>query len=159
MPDLIAVDELGAFLIAEGIAQGPNATPSPVPSVWLQPRQGAPEPRDGEESTITLVDAQLSSPGVLEPWIEEAFLEVIVRSRSLAAGRLIHRAIRGRLAPEDQPGGRKLWMMGALLVEYSTLWRGEQPLPSPNNGRTYDRVQSFRLAARTKSLRGEPYAP
>jgi hypothetical protein len=57
-------------------------------------------------------------------------------------------------------------MMGSLLVEYSTPWRGEQPLPiargqdaGESNLVTFDRVASYRFGCRRKSLAGTPYVP
>lgn len=156
MPDLIVVDEFRAWLIQLGIGQDNAAPPSStVPSVWLMPRDGGiPAPRRGEEMTITVVDAMLGSPSNLEPWLEETFVEVTTRARTANAGRLVHRAIRGRVAPEHQPGGGRNWRMAGIdPVEFSTIWRAEQELPPTDN--TYLRRSSYRLAVRGKILRGE----
>jgi hypothetical protein len=169
MADLLVAKELHSYLIAQGVAQHPDTTPSlTVPSVWLQPRDGAPLPRDNngtvlENATITLKDPMLTSPSSLEEWIEEAFIDVIVRARQSSMAQLIHRQIRGLIVPFDASGGRKQWMMHDLLVEYSDQWRMEQELPqlrgvaATDAHVTYDRVASYRFACRRKVLAGLPY--
>jgi hypothetical protein len=165
VPELLVIDELRAYLIAQGVCQTNDAAvaaPSAViPSIWVKPMTpGAPEPRlpeGGEVATITLADTLLKSPGDLEPWMEEAFIEVIVRSWSPSAGELIQRQIRGLIVPDGAVGGRKMWTLNTLLVEYSTLWRGDQSLGATDL--SYGRTQSFRFGARRKSLSGLPYVP
>jgi hypothetical protein len=162
MPDYHVIEELQDFLVAQGVAQLPSTAVSlTVPSVWTPPRDGAPLPRTGENVTITLVDTMLRSPSGLEPWLEETFVDVIVRARTAAPGKLVQRTIKNLIVPYDSSlGGRKQWTMGDLLVEYSTEWRGDQPLPMPQNVTsqdphiTYDRVQSFRFGVRRKRLAG-----
>lgn len=153
---LIVVDEFVAWLIELGIGQPLDRPPSrTIPSVWLMPRDGGiPAPRRGETMTITVVDTQLGSPSNLEPWLEETFIEVTTRAVTANAGRLVHRAIRGRIAPEHQPGGgRNYPMAGIDPVEYSTIWRNEQELPPVDQH--YLRRSSYRLAVRGRVLRGE----
>lgn len=161
MAELLVIDELRAYLIAQGIAQDNNAPPSAViPSIWVKPMEGEPEPRlpdGGEVAAITLVDTLLRSPSDLEQFMEEAFVEVVVRSWSPSAGELIQRQIRGLIVPGDASGGRKMWMMNNLLVEYSTMWRGDQSLGATSL--SYARTQSFRFGCRRKSLSGFPYVP
>jgi hypothetical protein len=165
MADLLVLDELLAYLVAQGVAQRPSETPSvDLPSIWKQPRDGAPEPRKSastaelaEAATITLVAAQTGPP--LERGdeaIEEALVDVVVRARSNQTAQLIHRQIRGLLHPVDAPYARRLWTMGDLLVESSRIWRGEQPVDS---GEFYTRTQSFVIAARRKALAGTPLTP
>lgn len=153
MPELLAVDELGAYLVAQGVAQDRNDPLSATaPSLWIRPRQAAPEPRDldpengdteDEGATVTLSTTRVGMPSPMESWLEETLVDVIVRARSVKRAEMLHRTIRGLLTPGDQPGGKKAWDMGALHVQHSLLWRPEQELPTTNNGLTYDRVQSF----------------
>lgn len=151
MAELYVLDELRAFLIAQGIAQPQDTAPSTVlPSLWLNPRDGVPIPRAGENVTITLIDTNTTGPPEMEAWIEETFVDIIVRSRKVPAGRLVQRQIRGLLSPIGDLYGRKHWTMGSLLVEYSTLWRGDQPLAADAD--TYTRVQSFRFGVRRSVL-------
>jgi hypothetical protein len=160
VPDMLVIDELRAYLLAQGLCQDQNAAPSAVlPSIHRAPRKGAPEPRvdKGELATITLADTLLTAPSDLAPWMEEAFIEVIVRSKAAAAGELLQRTIRGLLVPDNAIGGRKLWTMNNLLVEYTTLWRGDQSLGASEV--SYARTQSFRFGCRRKSLAGLPYVP
>lgn len=160
MADLAVVEELQTYLVAQGVAQLPATAASlTVPSIWLAPRDGAPAPRSDkttgdpvENATITIVDTFLSPAAQLEAWIEEAFVDVIVIARQNPMARLIHRTIRGLIHPIEAHGGRMNWMMGALLVEYSTIWRGDQPLYQDKD--TYSRVASYRFGARRKMLAG-----
>lgn len=161
MPDYIATEQLLTYLVAQGVGQRWTTAPSlTVPLVTLLPRDGAPLPRDGENVTVTLVDTNLRGPPGLEAWIEEAFIDVIVRSRQPSAGKLVQRQIKGLLHPYDSNGGRKQWMMGALLVESSREWRGDQPLPQrqaigeSDPHVTYDRIASYVIGARRKILAG-----
>jgi hypothetical protein len=155
---LIVVEQLHAFLIAEGVGQAPGATPSTSkPSLWLQPRQGAAMPRtqDGEwleTQTITLNDTNLTGPPNLEPWLKDAFIDVTVRAKNAAEAKLTHRVIENLLAPVGKLSGRADWTMGALRVLYSRVWRGEQPLPPVDNGLTYDRVASYRFRCARSDL-------
>jgi hypothetical protein len=171
MADLYVLEELRDYLVGQGVGQVPAASSSVVlPSIWLDPRDGAPEPRDGENITITLRDTMLAAAGELEAWIEEAFIDVIVRSRTAAPGKLVQRSIRNLIHPITAHGGRFNWTMNNLLVEYSTMWRADQKLSPPNDTAsasggtvyehpTFDRVQSFRFGARRKALAGLPTVP
>jgi hypothetical protein len=159
--DLIVIEELQAYLVAQGVGQLPGAAPSlTLASVWMAPRDGAPLPRDGENATVTLTDTMLRSPSDLEAWMSETFVDVVVRSRQPSPGKLIQRAILGLIVPFGAHGGRKQWMMGNLLVEGSTEWRGDQVLPQMRSiaqtdaHLTYDRVASYRFSCRRKVLAG-----
>lgn len=159
MPDYHLVEELQTYLIAQGVGQLPSATASTsVPSIWLQPRDGAPEPRRSgagawlENATITITDTMLAAPHDVEAWVEESFVDIVVRSRQAAPGKLIHRTIRGLLHPTGSHGGRKHWTMGAVTVEYSTIWTSEQPLGSDEF--TYWRKAGYRFGVRRKILAG-----
>ena len=166
MADLFVIEELRAYLIAQGIAQAQSAAPSlTVPSIWLQPRDGAPLPRKAadtyvEAATITLTDITTGQPSVLEEWVTQTFVDVVVRARTAQPGKLIHRRIEELLVPYDGSQGRRQWMMNNLLVESSTLFRGDQPLPqlrrvAENDPHaTFDRVASYRFVARRKILAG-----
>lgn len=165
MPDLLVLDELLAYLVAQGVAQRPSDPASlDLPSVWRQPRDGAPEPRKNastgelaEHATITLVAAQAGPPTERgDEAIEEALVDVVVRARDNQTAQLLQRQIRALLHPPDAPYARRLWGMGALLVESSRIWRGDQPVDS---GEFYTRTQSFVIAARRKALAGTPLTP
>lgn len=170
MADLHVIEELQTYLIGQGIGQFASATPSlTVPSIWLQPRDGAPLPRGNkttgvvlEHVTIALIDTQIAAPHELEAYLDETYVDIIVRSHQPPDGKLIHRRVRDLLVPIGSFMGRKLWMMNNLLVESSTIWRPEQPLPWPPDGRnidTYDRVAAYRFVSRRKALAGLPYVP
>lgn len=159
MPDYHVTEELRAYLVAQGVVQAQSAAPSTVlPSVWIDPRDGARLPREGEDITVTLRDTLLAAPDPLQAWIEVAYIDVIVRARREPAGKMVHRQIRNLLHPVSAHGGRFQWTMGSLLVAYSTLWRGEQKLPVVGDAVTFDRVCSYQIACRRQSLAGQPYA-
>lgn len=162
MADLSVIDELRDYLIEEGVGHAQDASPSlTVPSVWIMPLDGVPLPRTGENQTVTLRDTRLQGASTVEAWIEETFIDVIVRSRSEPEGQFLHRAIRGLLISQSDAGGMKrMWTMGAINpVEYSGEWRGEQPLPAvaERDITTYDRVASYRFGVRRKILAGLSY--
>lgn len=162
MGDLSVVDELRDYLIAQAVVQAQDAASSlTIPSVWISPLDGIPLPRTGENQTVTLRDTRLQAAATVEAWIEETFVDVIVRSRSEPEGMFLHRAIRGLLIDQsDAAGMKRMWAMGAIdPVEYSGEWRGEQPLPAAadRDVTTYDRVASYRLGVRRKVLAGLTY--
>jgi hypothetical protein len=161
MADLVVVEELQVFLVAQAIGQLPSAAPSlSLPSVWTLPRDGAPLPRDGENATITLRDPIIRLASEMEAWVEEAFVDVIVRARQARVGKLLQRRMLELIVPYTAPGGHYQWMMGALLVEQSVVWRGDQEMPQRQRvtegdpHATYDRVASYRFRCRRKILAG-----
>lgn len=156
MADLLVLDEMRAYLVAAGVVQSNNLAPSLVlPSIWLQPRDGAPEPRTGENVTVTLVDARQSSPPGYRfgEFLTETFVDVIVRARKAPQALLAQRTIHVAMHPLTVNGPRHGWLMGNLDVEYSTRWRGDQPHPMTDDD-TYARTQSYLIAARRKALAG-----
>jgi hypothetical protein len=172
MPVLDVLQEMQAYLIAQGIGVAPF-TPAPAAgvetvSIWLDPRDGAPLPRNivqvagvlKGEIIVSLTDTTRRSPSALEPWMSETFIDVTVRSPQQFPGMLVQRSIRDLLMPNDAVGGRWQWMMGALLVENSIEWRGDQPLPhrqalgAADPHLTYDRSAGYRISCRRKVLAG-----
>ncbi len=161
MADLIVTEELLAYLVAQGVAQRASAAPSTtLPLIVLAPRDGAPLPRTGENDTITLIEWMPGPTSELAAYVEETFVDVMVRSRQNRACKLIHRRIRELLVPYGAYGGRKGWDMGSLHVESSTIWSGDQPLTQrqlrteADPHRTYDRHARFRFEVRRKLLAG-----
>lgn len=168
MADLDLITELKTYLITQGIgvARPPASGPAiAVPSIWTYPRDGAPQPRqlaDGsslENITVTLRDTLLAAPrgDGLDAYVEESFIDIIVRSRKPTAGKMVHRQIRGLLHPTGSLGGRKGWTMNDLLVERSAIWRGEQDAGATDID--YTRIASYVFQARRKALAGLPYTP
>jgi hypothetical protein len=159
VPGLIVVEQLQAYLVTQGIGQLPSVDPSTtLPSVWLMPRQGAAMPRTNggewlETQTITLHDPNLTGPPGVEAWLEDTFVDIIVRSRNAGEGKLLHRTIAGLLHPVGvAPVGKRNWTMGGLHLLYSSIWRREQALPTVENGLTYDRVASYRFRCARSDL-------
>lgn len=162
MPDLIVVDELFAHLVAAGVAQPPDAPKSMTkPSLWTNPRDGAPLPRRNDatwlETATVTIGAAIATPDPHAAWIVETFVPIIVRARTDAQAQLIHRQIRGLVVDPNSPGGlRRMWQMGDLLLEHSTFWRTEQQTAVGDG--VYTREAAYRFAARGKALAGQPYA-
>jgi hypothetical protein len=158
MAELLLVEQLRDYLVTQAVATMPADADPARPSIWLQPKDGAPEPRQGKEAaTVTLVDSQLGGHGELEAWLEEAFIDVIIVAPLAATCKLLHRGIRNLIHPIGSHGGRSQWMMGLLLVEYSTVWRAEQPLGQTDS--FYARTASYRFCCRRKALAGTPDLP
>lgn len=158
MSNLIVVEQLRDFLIAQGAGQSNSDEPSPtVPSLWLMPRSGPAMPRRSEAEwfetqTITLNDMNLVGPPGAEAWIEDTFVDVIVRAKNAGEAKLTHRTIAGLLHPIGKLSGRADWTMGELHVLYSQIWRREKPLPTVEGGLTYDRVASYRIGVARSEL-------
>ncbi|HZP14707.1 MAG TPA: hypothetical protein VFA96_02705 [Nocardioides sp.] len=160
--DLFVNQELQAHLIALGLAQHPDDPPSTtLPSVWLMPYDGAPQPRPdrlggfAENATITISEMDFAAPNQPAD-LEEAYVDILIRARNEAMAKLLHRQIRGVIIdPRDTAGMRRMWTMGALLVEYSTTWRVEQTVAADNV--STDRTCSYRFGCRRKILAGTTY--
>ena len=162
------VEELQTYLISQGVGQLPSATPSAtVPSIWIQPRDGARlpgKPRGSfdastakvETSTIPLIDVQTGSPMMsgLEAYIDETYIDIIVRSKTAVPCKQIHRQIRDLLHPSGELYAKQDWQMNNISVEYSSIWRPEQPLNFATDAevQTYDRVAGYRIGARRANL-------
>jgi hypothetical protein len=160
MPELLVVEELQDYLVAQGVGTLPTAKGSEsttVPSIWLNPRDGAAAPRVEGEIMVSLVDTQLGSVAGLEAWLEEAFIDVTVATKHAARAKMVHRQIRNLIHPIEAHGGRTNWMMSDLLVELSTVWRPEQPLTMTDA--FYARIASYRFQCRRKALAGTPDLP
>ncbi len=170
MADLFVIPELQTYLVAEDIGQLPSAAPSlTVPAIWKAPRDGAPLPRNiGKDSsgrwqgetTITLRKGIGRDPSPMEPWIEEQFVDIIVRSPQPETAESVQRAIKLLLVPWDAVSGHYNWQMGGILVECCKQWRGDQPLPQrqaigeSDAHQTYDRIASYVFRVRRKVLAG-----
>lgn len=151
MADLFVIQELQDELVTEGIGQLPATSPTTVrASVWLQPRDGAPEPRSGENVTITLIPVSAVPPDPFEGFLERQVIDVVVRARKREQGETVHRRVREIL------NDRREWTMGALRVEWSSLVAGMGPVTSDET--SYTTRETYEIAARAKSLLGLPYA-
>lgn len=162
---MIVVEELQAYLVAQGIGRMPQSAeeltePVATPSIYLLPRQEAPAPiqKDDDEwletVTVTLDDTNLQGPPGVETWLEDAFIAVTTRAKNAAEGKLVQRAIKNLLHPAatSRPVGRCNWTMNTLTVQFSAVWRGDQRLPLVDNGKTYDRVAYYRFRCARSDL-------
>lgn len=161
MPELLVAEQLSDYLIAQGLVAAVESAPTmALPSVWINPRDdGAPQPRAGEATTVTLVTVSTGrAPNA--PWCQLDVVDVVIRATDERAGQLLGRQVADLLAPLDQLGGRKQWTMGDLLVERSDVFRPAQPIRlSQGTGRTYDTAQAFQFFCRRKALAGTPLVP
>lgn len=165
MPELVLIEELGDYLVAQGVARAGNGPVGALPPVWLAPIDGVPQP-DGDDTAAVTLSPNTVIPGEwLEGFLEERAIDVYVRADDSRIGELLQRQVR-RLLDE-----RKEIFVGALRLEWSKHFSGPHPIrlaagssdvagdSSAPASRTYDTVQTFRMAARVKSLAGQPYAP
>lgn len=151
MADLFLVEQLRAYLVAQGIVRNAETT-GPLPPCWMNPRDGAREPTGSDLAAVTLIQTlAIPQPGEVQRFLEEPIVDVVVRATSDPRAQLLHRQIRGVLADRD------LFTMGSLLVERCLVWRMDQP--TGQNDKTYSRTGSFRFLVRVKALAGLPYAP
>lgn len=154
MPDLLVGEELQSYLVTAGI--GHSFTDAPSTSynrVALYPRDGAPQPVKGSEhAVITVRPSMIGVPSDLEAWVEESYMDIIVRADNNGRAQAVQTDIRDLLHPIDSHGGRKQWQMAGLLVECSRVWRPDQPIGSDSI--SYDREQSFAFYVRRKVLAG-----
>lgn len=165
--ELIVVNELQDYLVAQAVAQMPATAPSTTrPAVYANPLDGAALPRQtagdaaAESAAITLRSVSRPAPDVNEEAWEEEAVEVIVLAAAEETAELLQRQLRRLLAPAGTPGGRKMWTMGALLVESCAVWTGSQPMPvDPSRFQGFGRTQTFLFTCRVKSLAGLPYTP
>jgi hypothetical protein len=156
MADLFLIREVRAYLIAQGVVQAAETASTgdySPPRCWLDPRDGAPEPKvaSGEDAVVTITST-LTIPGEwLEGrYLEQRIVEITTRAGSSERAELVQRQIRNVL--EEQVNT----FFGDLRIESSKLWRGDQKISS--DATSYTRSQSFVIAARVKSLAGLPYA-
>lgn len=170
MADLLVTQELRSYLIANGIGVDPNVTPTTSSvSIWTQPRKGAPLPRNltkgpggwQGETTVTIMDPLNQPPSVMEEWVEDAHVNVIVRSPTSERAQLTMRAIRTLLIPYSSLAGHWQFTMGALLVERCREGvMADQELPqlravaADDSHGTFDRIASYVFSARRKLLAG-----
>lgn len=151
MSDLIAVEELRTYLVAQGVVRSWQATANGLPQCILNPRDGAPEPQgeDYQDATVTLARIGQVPPNVQEEFLEDALVECIVRAYRSPDAEMIQRRIRAQL------NGLRLFTMGSLIVEWARVFTGDQPLGSDET--SYTRMQTFLIQARVRSLAGAPY--
>src|SRR5207249_767906 len=92
MADLIPAEEFKAYLIGLGVVQDDTTPPSlAVPSVWLNPRDEAPEPRTKnntalENVTVSILEGPELPRDWLEGFLQEKVFEFVVRSRKKPQG-------------------------------------------------------------------------
>lgn len=143
--DLIPAEQIKAYLVAQGIGQdNENPTSLNVPGIWLNPRENAPEPRAGENATLTVYVGPEIPGDWYEGFWQERLFDFVVRARKEPQGELIQRKIRA--AFEE----KKAVMFGQLRVEWVKLDRGEQPVSSDET--SYTSIQGFRICYRIASL-------
>lgn len=160
MPDLLIAEELRARLVAAALVRLPGTIgTAPVCKVPERYREGTTEPSP-DDVVVELV------PGARVPgrhrfrdyYIEERLVDVKVRARFPADGELLQRKIANLLLSADRDVANAATIFfGALRIESVRLFRGDQP--TGQAGGYQERTQTFSIAARIKSLAGEPYAP
>lgn len=151
MTDLIVIEQFRAYLVAQGVVRNWESSANGLPQCILDPRDGAPEAQGQgyEDAVVTLTRTGLTPQRPLEEFQEDAHVECIVRAYRSPDAELIQRRVRASI------DGLKLFMMGALIVEWARVFTGDQPLGSDET--SYSRMQTFMIRSRVKSLAGLPY--
>jgi hypothetical protein len=148
------LEQLRAHLVTNALVRLPGTVgAAPVCRLPGDPSYGTPEPDAGQDVVVDL-DA-----GARVPWrqpfgdryIEQRIVDVTVRSTFPWPGELLQRQIANLVI--EQRGV----FFGDLRVEWCRLFRGDQLTGS--DSRLFERMQSFTIAARVKSLAGDPYVP
>jgi hypothetical protein len=150
--DLIVIEELQAYLVAQGVVRAWGGAANGLPQCILAPRDGAPEASSGkayENAVVTLTKIGQVPPVVQEEFLENALIECVTRAYRAVDAELIQRRIRATL------NGLRLFTMGSLIVEHAQVFAGDQPLGSDETD--YTRMQTFLIEARVRSLAGQPY--
>lgn len=147
-PDLLT--NVRDYLVAEGVGRDPR-TAGAVPPIWREPQDGAPAPgdrsgiEDSATATISLFRTAPVSPSVLEQrYVVKPTIDVVLRTDKPPTATAIEEAIRAAFVnPAGDPAGAPAmnWMMGALRVIDSRVWREFQPLE--HDAQAYTSVGSF----------------
>lgn len=151
MADLVLLTELREHLVANGLVRRAGEAGA-APECYRHQLAGTPEPTAPDVTVIELI-AGPTVPGKpdADRYLEERVVNVKVRSTDSETAELLQRQIRNLIAE------RRSVFFGALRVEWCRVWRGDQP--TGTDRKYFERTQAFRIAARVKSLAGQPYAP
>jgi hypothetical protein len=150
--ELIAIEELRTYLVAQGVVRNWGDAANGLPQCILAPRDGAPEAQGQayQDGVVTLAKIGQQPPVVQEEFLEAALVECVTRAYRAVDAELIQRRVRAKL------NGLRLFTMGSLIVEHAQVFAGDQPLGSDET--SYTRMQTFLIQTRVKSLAGTPYA-
>lgn len=138
MPDLLT--ELRAHLAAHDIVRSPDQ-PGSEPPFWLEPRLGVRAPGDGdppERGDDAVLGAFITGgipPRPYESWQRRRVVDI--RFRTTTAPRALDLDTQIRAVLID----RRDWMLGALHVIESQVWREFQPLGADEQA--FDFVTAF----------------
>ena len=151
MADLSLLTELREHLVDAGLVRRAGDAGS-APECYRQQLHGTPEPSTPDTTVVELV-AGPNIPGRhdADRFLEERVVNVKVRSTDALEAEVLQRAIRNLIAE------KRSVFFGELRIEWCRVWRGDQPTGS--NAKYFERTQAFRIAARVKSLAGQPYTP
>lgn len=140
----ILTEELSAHLVAQNLVTADRANPTAAkPSVWLNPRAGAPQPRPPELVTVTLIEKRVPSRVDMDPWMATFWVWVVVRAGEERDAILLQRTFLDLLSPRDQLHGRQLWQCNTLPVQRSVVCSEDQPAGQDET--SYTRTQAFRF--------------
>lgn len=148
MPTLLGA--LRDHLISENIVRSPRVAGA-TPPMWLEPRDGAPAPGEGENSTevgATATVAAFRNGGIAarpyESMLQTLGVDLWLRVKTAPVADTLHGQIRAALID------KRNWTMGGVTVVESSEWATLQPLGSDHQGFTY--VCKFMFEIRTADL-------
>lgn len=146
MADLLG--NLRDYLVAQGVARKPSVAGA-APPMWLEPEQGVPapgEPYPGGSATqtgATVVLGAFRTGGFPVGAFESPWRLPTVDLRIRASSALLVTSTEAAITPLIID--KREWMMGALLVVESEMWRPLQPLEITPQAFTFVVSYSFML--------------
>jgi hypothetical protein len=143
------LNELRAYLIAQGIGRDPRVAGS-LPPIWRQPRDGVPAPGQGSGAEVgaTAVVGLFVNGGYpsapMEGFLERRSVDIRLRTSHAQIGEQIGVAL--AVALDD----RRYYLAGALRVHESLMERPLQLLAS--DAHSFDYVTSYVFLVRREEL-------
>jgi hypothetical protein len=151
MPELSLLTELREHLVEHELVRRAGEAGA-APECYRHQLHGTPEPAAPDTTVVELISGPVI-PGKPDEdrFLEQRIVRIKVRSTDSLAAELLQRRIRNLIAE------KRGVFFGQLRIEWCCLFTGDQP--TGTDRKYFERTQAFRIAARVKSLAGEPYAP
>ena len=126
MPTLL--EHMRDSLVAQGVVRAPR-TVGALPPMWLEPRDGTPAPGEGQNATEIGADVVLGAfrvagiaPRPYEGSVRVDGVDIWIRSRTYPLASTVEDQLRTAL------NDKRHWVMGALLVNESIIFRDMAPV-------------------------------
>lgn len=146
MADLIFAEEVRQYLIDEGVVSAIEDGDTTPPPCVVDPDDGVhhPTPTDADKLVAILTGLEIANPWLESRFLQDIPLEIVVRAATKPECNLLQRVIRGKMIEKENI------LMGQLLIERSSHFRGEQTIA--HDQETWTTSQSFRVSCRVASL-------